>query len=121
MDTWKQFADNRHRRSPCLYEIFNISYYNDVLTQRGIECYNILISGRTKNDGDKIKGLNEYINEFNQTHNEKIPKLQELYKQILSDAESASFKVDIIENDKELLTMLPNVFVWRRRWKRFLL
>ena len=35
-------------------EIFNISYYNDVLTQRGIECYNILISGRTKNDGDKI-------------------------------------------------------------------
>lgn len=87
-------------------EIFNISYYNDVLTQRGIECYNILISGRTKNDGDKIKGLNEYINEFNQTHNEKIPKLQELYKQILSDAESASFKIDVIKNDKELMNLI---------------
>lgn len=84
-------------------EVFNIDYYNNVLTQKDIECYNIIISGRSKEDGTKIKGLNEYINEFNQNHSEKIPKLQELYKQILSDTDTASFKFDVIENDKELI------------------
>lgn len=91
-------------------EIFDINYYNDVLTQKGIECYNIIISGRTKSDGTKIKGLNEYINEFNQTHNEKIPKLQELYKQILSDIDTASFKIDIIESDEELIDNIETYY-----------
>ena len=91
-------------------EIFDINYYNDVLTQKGIECYNIIISGRTKSDSTKIKGLNEYINEFNQTHNEKIPKLQELYKQILSDIDTASFKIDIIESDEELIDNIETYY-----------
>ena len=84
-------------------EIFDISYYNDVLTQKGIECYNIIISGKTKDDGTKIKGINEYINEYNQTHTNKIPKLRELYKQILSDTDTASFRFDGIEDDIQLL------------------
>lgn len=84
-------------------KVFNINHYNKVLTQRGIECYNIIISGKVQNEGEKIKGINEYINEFNQTHNEKIPKMQELYKQILSDTDTASFKYDVIECDRDLL------------------
>ena len=84
-------------------EIFDINYYNDILTQKGIECYNIIISGKTKDEGTKIKGINEYINEYNQTHTNKIPKLRELYKQILSDIDTASFKFDVIEDDIQLI------------------
>ena len=91
-------------------EIFDINYYNEVLTQKGIECYNIIISGKSKSNGEKIKGLNEYINEFNQKHNEKIPKLQELYKQILSDTDTASFKFDTIESDEELLNNIESYY-----------
>lgn len=91
-------------------EIFDINYYNEVLTQKGIECYNIIISGKSKSNGEKIKGLNEYINEFNQKHNEKIPKLQELYKQILSDTDTTSFKFDTIESDEELLNNIESYY-----------
>lgn len=91
-------------------EIFDIDYYNNVLTQKGIECYNIIISGKSKNDSQKIKGLNEYINEFNQANSEKIPKLQELYKQILSDVDTVSFKFDRIENDEDLLDDIKNYY-----------
>lgn len=85
-------------------EVFKVNYFNDVLTQRGIEVYNILISGITKEDGTKIKGINEYINQFKQQHKEiKLPKLRQLYKQILSDKIGASFVIDSIENDKELI------------------
>lgn len=91
-------------------EIFDISYYNSVLTQKGIDCYNVVISGKSKNDSKKIKGLNEHINEFNQTHDEKIPKLQELYKQILSDTDTISFRFDIIENDGQLLDNIKKYY-----------
>ena len=90
-------------------DIFKIDYYNDVLTEIGIENYNIIISGRALND-KKIKGLNEYINEYNQKAQNKIPKLKELYKQILSDKTSASFKYETIENDKDLIDMVNNYY-----------
>ncbi len=87
-------------------EMFELDYYNDVLTQRGIEVYNIVISGKSEEDNKKIKGLNEYINEYNQINANKIPKLKELYKQILSDKISASFAFDTIECDKELIELI---------------
>ncbi len=84
-------------------EIFALDYYNEVLTQEGIECYNIIISGKSLKDNIKIKGLNEYINEYNQKNEKKIPKMKELYKQILSDREGASFVIEAIDTDKELI------------------
>ena len=54
--------------------------------------------------GKKIKGLNEYINLYNQENpDKKLPKLKVLYKQILSDKTTTSFKIDKIENDNELI------------------
>ncbi len=40
----------------------------------------------------------------------KIPKLQELYKQILSDTDTASFKFDTIESDEELLNNIESYY-----------
>lgn len=93
-----------------LNEMFELDYYNDVLTQRGIEIYNLIISGKSENDNKKIKGLNEYINEYNQINETKIPRLKELYKQILSDRLGASFTFDVIENDRELIKLLDNYY-----------
>jgi len=87
-------------------DMFQLFYFNETLTQIGIDKYNHLIGGYTPEEGkEKIKGLNEYINLYNQTakKEERIPKLKPLFKQILSDRSSASFIPDEFKNDSEVL------------------
>ncbi len=87
--------------------IFNIRYFNKVLTQNDINKYNMLIAGKTVQAGVKIKGINEYINEYNSVHKQDpLPKLTQLYKQILSDIESESFRCIPIENEEELFEVI---------------
>ena len=88
-----------------LEEIFTLDYFNETLTQTGIESYNHLIGGYTPDEGEKIKGLNEYINLYNQTapKENRLPKLKPLYKQILSDRLTASFIPDEFFTDNEVL------------------
>jgi CRISPR-associated protein Cpf1 len=93
-------------------EIFSLSYFNETLTQKGIELYNIIISGKSKENGVKIKGINEYINEFNQNNREtKIPRLRQLYKQILSEKIGTSFVIDNIDSDNELVEYIQNYYI----------
>ncbi len=89
-----------------LSEIFKLEYYNNLLTQRGIDFFNYIIGGYTESDGKtKVRGINEFVNtEYNQKIDDKkckIPKLKPLYKQILSDRESISFLPDAFEDDNE--------------------
>ena len=87
-------------------DMFRLDFFNETLTQLGIDKYNSLIGGYTHEEGkEKIKGLNEYINLYNQTakKEERIPKLKPLFKQILSDRSSASFIPDEFKNDSEVL------------------
>lgn len=87
-------------------ELFELNYFNDVLTQVGIDVYNNIIGGRTEAEGKpKIQGLNEIINLYNQTKEKKdrLPKLKQLYKQILSDRVSLSFLPDAFVEGKEVL------------------
>ncbi|MBU1167427.1 type V CRISPR-associated protein Cas12a/Cpf1, partial [Patescibacteria group bacterium] len=77
---------------------------NRMLTQKQIDAYNLIIGGMTIQEGErKIQGLNEYINLYNQKQNKKnkMPKLKQLYKQILSDRESVSFLPDEFVDDAE--------------------
>ena len=67
-------------------DILSVEYYNKTLTQNGIDVYNQIIGGYTQEDGTKIKGVNEYVNLYNQTHDKKLPSLAKLKKQILSDS-----------------------------------
>lgn len=89
-------------------DAFSMEYFNLTLTQRGIDEYNTLIGGIKPEDGKpQIKGLNNYINEFNQKNpHSRLPKLQPLYKQILSDRNNFSFIIDKFETDKEVLDVL---------------
>lgn len=89
-------------------EMFTIDYFNSVLSQSGIDRYNSILGGYTHKDGTKVKGLNEYINLYNQQvskmdKNERIPILKPLFKQILSDKESVSFIPEKFTSDDELL------------------
>ena len=87
--------------------VFSIRYFNKVLTQDGINLYNMLIAGRADQEGVKVKGINEYINEYNAVHKQSsLPKLTQLYKQILSNINSESFRYAPIENEKELFEII---------------
>lgn len=88
-------------------DMFKLEYFNKTLSQKQIDAYNTVISGRTTAEGEKIKGLNEYINLYNQQHKqEKLPKMKLLFKQILSDRESASWLPEKLENDKQVVGAL---------------
>ncbi len=98
-----------------LDEIFSLNYFNETLTQRGIDLYNTIIGGRTAEEGrKKIKGLNEYINtEYNQQQQDKkkrLPKFKQLYKQILSDRQSFSFRAEAFQNDSEVLEAIETFY-----------
>lgn len=89
-----------------LDEYFCIDNYLHCLCQTDIQAYNYIIGGREQ-EGTKVllKGLNQYINEYNQTHSktERLPLFKPLYKQILSDKEKVSWLPEEFESDTEML------------------
>ena len=95
-------------------EMFTLGYYNNVLTQKQIDVYNLIIGGKSLDDGSKIKGLNEYINIYNnECKNDKskrLPKLKPLYKQILSDKEPVSWLSEQFTSDNELLAAVKKAY-----------
>lgn len=93
-------------------EIFRLDYYTEILTQTQIDAYNMIIGGRPEGDV-KIKGVNEYINLYNQQQKDKsqrLPKLKPLFKQILSDRNAMSWLPESFENDNALLENLENCY-----------
>lgn len=87
-------------------EMFDLSYFIDVLTQEQIDVYNAIIGGKVQEDQTKIQGLNEYINLYNQKQSQKdkkLPRLKPLFKQILSDKESLSWLSEEYTKDSQVL------------------
>lgn len=93
-------------------EMFQLDYYNMLLTQKQIDVYNAIIGGKTDEDHDvKIKGINEYINLYNQQHkDEKLPKLKALFKQILSDRNAISWLPEEFNSDQEVLDAIKDCY-----------
>ncbi|MDD4968682.1 MAG: type V CRISPR-associated protein Cas12a/Cpf1 [Paludibacter sp.] len=94
-------------------DVFTLDYFNETLTQTGIDKYNHLIGGYTPEEGKvKVKGLNEYINLYNQTAKKenRIPKLKPLFKQILSDRSSVSFIPEEFADDTEVLESIEKFY-----------
>lgn len=92
-------------------EMFQLEYFNMVLTQKQIAVYNAVIGGKTLGDGTKIKGLNEYINQYNQQHKDvRLPKLKLLFKQILSDRHAVSWLPEEFGSDKQVLDAIRNCY-----------
>lgn len=92
-------------------QCFEVSHFDAYISQTGIDTYNQILGGYAPELGIKIKGYNEYINEFNQKSKEfKLPRLKPLYKQILSDCSSYSFIPEKFENDDQVLRAI-NCFI----------
>lgn len=79
----------------------NITSFNKVLSQSGIDKYNTLIGGYTTEKGEKHQGINEIVNLYNQVHEKKdrIPLLVPLYKQILTDRTLPAYISNINDDD----------------------
>lgn len=87
-----------------LSEVFTVNFYNSCLLQDGIDFYNTILGGQTLENGEKLRGINECINKYRQDNKgERLPFLQPLEKQILSEKDKL---VDEIENDEALLKTL---------------
>lgn len=94
-------------------DIFKLEYFNTVLTQEQIDIYNAIIGGKSLSDGTKIKGLNEYINLYNQNQKDRsahLPKFKILYKQILSDRNAISWLPEQFESDNKLLEAIQKAY-----------
>lgn len=92
-------------------KFFSLEYYSNILTQKGIDEYNYILGGKTTETGEKIQGINEFINLYNQQKpDKKLPKLKQLYKQILSDKTNVSFKIDKLSDDKETVELINSYY-----------
>ena len=96
-------------------DYFSVDYFNYVLSESGIEKYNDLLGGYSTESGEKIQGLNELINLYNQSlskdeKSKRLPKLKPLFKQILSDRDSISFIPEQYKDDDAVLKSLFDFF-----------
>ena len=78
-----------------------LSETTTVFSQDSIERYNAIIGGITVADRH-IKGLNNYINEYNQTHSVKLRIFTKLYKMVLSDRVRLSWLPDAFQTDEDI-------------------
>lgn len=87
---------------------FTLDNFDRFLTQSGIDRYNTVIGGYSTSDNVKVKGINEYVNEYNQTapRHSRLPLLVPLYNQMLCESKSVSFVPDKFNTDTEVLEAL---------------
>ena len=83
-------------------EMFELPYFNIVLTQVQIDVYNSIVGE-----------LNQRINLFNQQQKDKslkLPKLKLLYKQILSDRNAIHWLPEEFESDEDVLVAIEKAY-----------
>lgn len=111
-DSLKELDDMTYKNTGFyIQDIFTVDYFNLSLSQSGIDDYNNILGGYVDDNGNKIKGLNEYINLYNQQiagkdKHMRLPLFTPLYKQILSDREGISFIPEKFSGDNALLAAI---------------
>jgi CRISPR-associated protein Cpf1 len=98
---WKEYLNVEH-----IEDVFQLDYFSETLTQPHIEVYNYIIGKKILEDGTEIKGINEYVNLYNQQQKDKsmrLPLLVPLYKQILSDRDKLSWLAEEFDSDDKML------------------
>lgn len=94
-------------------DMFRLDYFSQTLTQEHIEVYNYIIGKRILDDGTEIKGINEYVNLYNQQQKDKkqrLPLLVPLYKQILSDREKLSWLSEEFDSDTKMQQAIKETY-----------
>lgn len=101
-----------------LDDFFSLTGFNQCLTQEGIDQYNQIIGGQSKENAEKQQGINEKINQHAQQlqkNNQNAKEvnanlLEKLYKQILSDRNTISFRLEDIDSDAALCEQIMSLF-----------
>lgn len=92
-------------------DIFSLNNYGRLTVQSRIDIYNAIIGGRTTEKGEKIQGINEYINLYNQNNKDsRLPKMKALYKQILSDRQPVSWIEEGFIGDNNVLGSIEEFY-----------
>lgn len=109
----KDFSNELNDKS--LEMFFSVNNFKNCINQSGIERFNLIIGGKSESNNIKIKGLNEYINEFSQKEKDNEKKIRQLklvplFKQILSDRNSPSFILEQINDKKEMLDKIEEFY-----------
>lgn len=105
-DTEKELASILKGRK--LAEVFSIFNYSKFLSQSGIDDFNNIVGGYVPVQGEKLRGINEFINLSRQQNEDakidrKLAKMPRLFKQILSDRETISFVAESFTEDGHVL------------------
>lgn len=101
-----------HLEGAIVEDMFDLNYFNRLLSQTHIDLYNQMIGGVKKGEL-KIQGFNEKINLFRQAEGlskRDLPNLKPLHKQILSDRETLSWLPQAFENYEELVQGVQSYF-----------
>ena len=88
-------------------EYFNILKYSDYITQQKIDDYNKILGGFVDANNNKIIGLNELINEYNQKNKTDIKLFKYLHKQILSNIEN-NF-IEVITDNESVIDIIGEI------------
>jgi len=107
-------------------DFFSIEGFMLCLNQKGIDSYNLILGGKSLEDGTKIQGLNEFINLYRQDRHlerKSFPNVKVLFKQILSDREKKSFVPEAFRSDQHLLKSIleysnERIFKWENDDKK---
>jgi CRISPR-associated protein Cpf1 len=88
-------------------EVFDLANFTNTLTQSQIDSYNAIIGARHDENGDKVQGINQYVNLYNQKNKDaRLPLLKPLYKMILSDRVALSWLPEEFATDEEMLNAI---------------
>ena len=97
---------SQHLTVENIWQMFEPAYFNNTLSQRGIDVYNAVLDGYIQNNGTTVTGLNVLISNYNQrqgSRGAKLPKLDKLRKQILSDKLPLSWVPEKFNTDGQVI------------------
>ncbi len=127
------FSEVEDNFSVKLDDVFSLHYFNQCLNQKGIEHYNLIRGGQSYSDNRKKQGVNEIINLASQQLEKLIKEasdeeksalkkkkknigsclLEKLNKQILSDQNIISFRLEDIKDDASLCEKINATFSFK--------
>ena len=94
-------------KAQSISEVFDLANFTNTLTQSQIDSYNAIIGARHDENGDKVQGINQYVNLYNQKNKDaRLPLLKPLYKMILSDRVALSWLPEEFATDEEMLNAI---------------
>lgn len=94
-------------KAQSILEVFDLANFTNTLTQSQIDSYNAIIGARHDENGDKVQGINQYVNLYNQKNKDaRLPLLKPLYKMILSDRVALSWLPEEFATDEEMLAAI---------------